>query len=40
MKVQVRNPMTKKYVLIDKDKGLILGSSKKPYKGITIVKKD
>jgi hypothetical protein len=40
MKVQVRNPMTKRYVLIDKDKGLILGSFKKPCRGVIIVKKD
>lgn len=34
--VQVKNPRSKQYVKIDRDKGEIIGHSNKPYKGIKI----
>jgi hypothetical protein len=37
--VQVRNPKTNRYILIDRDKGQIIGRKDEggPYKGIPIV---
>lgn len=39
--VQTRNPRTRKYVKIDRDKGKIIGHKKSegPYKGVPIARK-
>jgi hypothetical protein len=38
MKVQVQNPKSGMYAVIDKDKGIILKHVEKPLKGVKIVK--